>query len=256
MHSPATGVRRLLHPALRASAVVLTCSRSVHAPAMADQVMAWVLAHARRLPALWRAQGERRWAQEEVLAAAPPQSLRGRTMLLVGYGAAGRELAVRARPFGLRLVGVRRRIDDGGDLVDRMVPPERVEEALAAADVVVNLLPHTDDTRGFFGEGRFAAMRPGACFINVGRGATVDEAALAAALAEGRLGGAALDVFAREPLPAESPLWDAPGVQIAPHLAGVSDTLWPDLIARFAENLGRYLAGEPLLGVVDRERGY
>jgi len=121
----------------------------------------------------------------------------------------------------------------------------------------VNLLPNTPATRGFFDRERIGRMKPGAFFAGVGRGATVDEAALARALESGHLAGAGLDVFAEEPLPASSPLWTAPGVRITPHVAGVGHPLlWPRLVDLFSDNLTRYREGRPLRNAVDKSRGY
>lgn len=256
IHSAATGVRRLLYPELVSSDIVLTCARGVHAPFMAEQVMAWILAHYRRLPALERARAERRWSQAELLVDAPPDTLFGRTVLVVGFGSTGNELASRLHPFGARVSAVTRsgnpvpvaKITGTLDDLDRLLPE---------ADIVVNCLPNTDATAGVFNAARFAAMRPHTFFANVGRGSTVDEAALAEALHAGRLAGAGLDVFAQEPLPPESPLWDAPGVQISPHVAGVGgEMLWQFQTVVFENNLRRYLAGEPLEDTVDKIAGY
>ena len=257
IHSPATGVRRLLHPAVVASDVVLTCSRGVHAPFLAEQVMAWLLAWVREHERMRRAQEAGEWVQERLLAEAPPRTLLGTTALLVGYGAAGRELARRLRPFGVGVLAVRRRPERGAEEADAVFGLDHGDPLLARADIVVDLLPGTEATDGFFDRRRLGLMRPGAFFANVGRGRTVDEEALAELLAAGRLAGAGLDVFEHEPLEAASPLWRAPGLQLSPHLAGVGHPqLWPRLGERFAENLRRYRAGMPLLGVVDKTAGY
>jgi phosphoglycerate dehydrogenase-like enzyme len=257
IHSPATGVRRYLYPELVASEVILTCSRGVHAPFLAEQVMAWLLAHVRRLHRLGRAQEGRRWIQAELLRDAPPETLVGRTAILVGYGATGEELARRLRPFGVRVLAVRRNPERGAPGAEEVVGPEEIDELLPRAQIVVNLLPNTEATRGYFDRTRLARLPRGGLFLNVGRGTTVDEAALAEMLAAGHLGGAALDVFTEEPLESQSPLWTLPGVQISPHVAGVGHPLlWPRLVDLFLENLRRFREGKGLRGQVDKIAGY
>jgi phosphoglycerate dehydrogenase-like enzyme len=159
-------------------------------------------------------------------------------LLVVGLGAIGREVARLGEAFGMRVLAVRRR---EGDL----------DELLPQADVVVVTLPLTDETRGLISRERVAAMRDGAIFVNVGRGGVVDEEALVEALRSHRLRGAALDVFATEPLPESSPLWDLDNVLVSPHTAALSYRENERIVELFAENLRRYLAGEELLSRID-----
>jgi phosphoglycerate dehydrogenase-like enzyme len=184
-------------------------------------------------------------------------------MLIVGYGATGRELGRRAEAFGVKVIGVR----SGAPLNRHAYTTEsagfdlshvkQLDGLLPQADIVVNLLPNTEKTQEFFSREILMRMRPGTFFANVGRGATVDETALAELLASGHLGGAGLDVFATEPLPEDSHLWELPNVQITPHLAGVGHPiLWERLVDLFAGNLRRFLDGDPLENVVDKEKGY
>jgi phosphoglycerate dehydrogenase-like enzyme len=257
IQSTATGVRRLLYPALRESEVILTSSRGVQAPFVAEHLAALLLAHERRIDRFLAAQHDRRWIGDSVLHDAPPESLAGRTLLIVGYGAIGRELARRLRPFGMRVVGVKRDPSSGGGDADAVHAPGDLDALLPDADVVAVLLPHTDETRGLFGEERFRAMKPGALFLSGGRGVTVDLAALERALASGTVAWAGLDVFPEEPLAPESPVWEIPRLWISPHVAGAArGVLWERLGDLFARNLRRYLDGEPLENVVDLERGY
>ncbi len=257
IQTPSTGVRRMLHPALVESDVLLTCARGVHAPFMAEHVMAWVLAHARRLHGLCSAQDEARWTQDDLVERHPPESLLGKTMLLVGYGATGRELARRAHAFGMRVLAVRRRPERGSEDADEAGGIADLDRFLPRADVVVDLLPGTDDTAGFFDRRRLNLLPPGAFFANVGRGTTVDEAALEDLLASGRIGGAGLDVFGTEPLPPESPFWELANVQVSPHVAGVAfPALWDRLIGLFSRNLRAWREGRPLESVVDKRLGY
>jgi phosphoglycerate dehydrogenase-like enzyme len=208
--------------------IVWASSAGVHATPLAEWSMFGILAFAKGLPRLRRDQAAHRWGHY------PVPELRGTTVLVVGLGAIGREVARLAEAFGMRVLAVRR---GEGDL----------DELLPRADAVVVTLPLTDETRGMFSRERIAAMRPGAIFVNVGRGAVVDEDALVEALRAGRIQGAALDVFAEEPLPAESPLWDLENVIVSPHTAALSVRENERIVDLFAENLRRYLAGEELL---------
>jgi phosphoglycerate dehydrogenase-like enzyme len=209
------------------------------------------LAHARRLPAALARQAEGRWARDGAVGTV----LRGRTLGVVGLGTIGTEVARRAAAFGMRVWGVRR---SGAPVagVDRVVAPDRLDEVLRLADYLALTLPLTPETRGLIGARELALLPRGAFVVNVGRGGLVDETALAEAIAAGRLGGAGLDVFEQEPLPASSPLWRLPGVIITPHVGGSSPGFLDRAVPFFCENLKRYLSGEPLLNRVDVTRGY
>jgi phosphoglycerate dehydrogenase-like enzyme len=244
------GVDRVLFPELVASPVVLTNAVGVFDPSIAEFVLGLLLAFVKFLPEVLADQRERRWRYRET------DSLMDKTLTIVGFGRIGRAVAQRARAFGMRIIGVRRNAAGPDPAADLVLPVERLVEALAQADFVAITAPLTPDTRGLIGAAELAALRPGAYLINVGRGGIVDEAALRDALESGRLRGAALDVVAQEPLPPESPLWTTRNLIITPHIAG-DDYRWHDrMAALFRENLRRYLAGEPLLGVVDKQRGY
>jgi phosphoglycerate dehydrogenase-like enzyme len=183
-------------------------------------------------------------------------SIAGKTVCLVGTGEIGSAYAWAARRLGLRVIGVRRsaRPHPG---VDRMVPLARLHAALGAADFVVTSAPLTPATAGLFDAAAFAAMRPGAGFINVGRGGVVDHAALVAALRSGQVGNAVLDVYPAEPLPPDSPLWQAPNLVMVPHVAMDDADRFLDRCLDIAfENVGRHLGGRPLRNVVDPVRGY
>ncbi|MGB0040023.1 MAG: NAD(P)-dependent oxidoreductase, partial [Terriglobales bacterium] len=158
--------------------------------------------------------------------------------------------------LGMRVIAVREHPEKGSEGADAVFGPEDIDELFRQADYVVLAAPVTDRTRAIANAGRLALMKPTACLINVGRGPLVDEAALAAALREKKIGGAALDVFPKEPLFADSPLWDLPNLLITPHTAALTDKLWERHYALFSENLRRYLANQPLLAVVDKRRGY
>ncbi len=262
------GVDQLLgHPLLRS--VILTTSSGIHAPAMAEYSLMMILAFAHRLPRMIEYQGRAEWPQQR-WALFVPQELRDATIGLVGYGSIGRETARLARAFGMRILALKRhvdqRVDNGwslpdvgdaaGENVDRLFAPDQLHAMLAECDYVVVAAPLTPETRGLLSAAEFQAMKHEAVIINVARGGVIDEAALIDALRNRVIGGAALDVFEQEPLPADSPLWHLPNVILSPHVSGFTPHYDERAIALFAENLRRYAAGEPLLNVVDVKRGY
>ncbi|MHB8926217.1 MAG: D-2-hydroxyacid dehydrogenase [Bacillota bacterium] len=248
IHVFSAGVDRLISPAMLASPAVLTNSRGAHAIPMAEHVMGLILAFERGLPALLQQQKERRWNPLKL------REVYGSTLGLVGYGGIGREVARRARGFGMKIVAVRKHpaAEEGVEIWAL----ERLDDLFAASDHVVASIPLTDESRHLIGERQFRAMKPTAYFFNLGRGPVVDEEALIAALREKRLAGAGLDVFETEPLPADSPLWDLPNVIVSPHTSASSPRQQERVVAVFAENLGRFLAGQPLINVVDKAAGY
>jgi phosphoglycerate dehydrogenase-like enzyme len=175
---------------------------------------------------------------------------------LVGLGSIGRAVSKRAKALDMRVIAVREHPEKGRESADTVFGPAQIDEVFRSADYIVLAAPVTNATKAIANVERMALMKPDACLINVGRGQLVDEAALAAALLEKKIGGAALDVFPHEPLPADSPLWDLPNLLITPHTAALTDKLWERHYALFAENLRRYIDGRPLLGMVDKRRGY
>lgn len=240
-----------LHTAGLAEAhITLTSNAGANSVGIAEFVMARILEWAKHLRAIDTSQSRRAWEPHYGL------QLSGATIGLIGLGAINTEVARRARAFGMSVIASRRDVSAGAEDVDRLVPPGRLEELLGAADVVVAAVPETVETRGLLDEAALAAMRPGAFLVNVGRGSVLDEAALVQALEEGRLGGAALDVVAHEPLPPDHPLWTTPGVAVSAHCASVPSALFTNLFRSFAANLRRYLDDEPLLHRVDIARGY
>jgi phosphoglycerate dehydrogenase-like enzyme len=254
VHSPAAGVGSMLFPAMQASPVVLSNSRGMNAVAVAEHALMLMLAAVRRLPTAVRAQSERRWAANE-LSGLP--SLCGRTLLVVGLGAIGREVARMASGLGMRVLGTRR---ETGDPVPEGVAeargPSALPALLPAADLVVLAAPLTAETRGMIGAAELARMKPSAWLVNVARGRLIDERALIEALERGMIAGAALDVFEREPLPDASPLWSMPNVLITPHVAGFRDDYWAAATELFAANLRRYRSGETVANIVDKQSGY
>jgi D-2-hydroxyacid dehydrogenase (NADP+) len=237
--------------------ILVTNSRGVQSVPIAEHVMACLLALARRLPETLRDQQERMWRPNVLVGEASPWLLAGRTMGIIGVGTLGEAVAVRAKAFGMRVIGLRRNpargVPKGFDDVVGRADRERL---LAEADVIVIAAPLTPETDRLIDAAAIATMKPGAIVINVARGQLVDEAALADALEAGRLGGAALDVFTTEPLPSHSPLWAMPNVIVTPHNSGFRTGHFDAVIDLFAENLKRFEGGVELLNVVDLERGY
>ncbi|MFZ3342713.1 MAG: D-2-hydroxyacid dehydrogenase, partial [Terriglobales bacterium] len=257
IHSPAAAVHQLMFPELIESDVVLTNARDVHGPVVAEHVIALIFALAKKIPGSVDLQRKHVWGQQLLWDELPRvREVAGATLGLVGLGSIGRPLVKSAKALGMRVVAVREHPEKGSDGADVVFGPEGVGELFRQADYVVLAAPVTESTKAIANAEHLALMKPGACLINVGRGALVDETALAAALREKKIGGAALDVFPKEPLAADSPLWDLPNLLITPHTAALTDKLWERHYALFSENLRRYLDGKPLLAVVDKRKGY
>jgi phosphoglycerate dehydrogenase-like enzyme len=258
VQSPAVGVGNLMFPELLASDVVITSARGIRARSIAEHVLGVTIALARKLPVALRAQIAHRWAQEELEGAdVDVRTLQGQRMGIVGLGAIGLELVKIAAPFGFRISAIRRRVDAPAPPgVDAVWPPDRLLDLLAQSDVVVLAAPHTPETRHLIGRRELDAFKRGALLVNIARGKLVDDEAVIEALRDGRLGGAALDVFSQEPLPASSPYWDLPNVIVTPHTSGAMRDYWTPLVALFAENLRRFEKGEALLNIVDKAAGY
>lgn len=267
------GVDHVVGTALWASAVPITSLGGVSAGPLAEFVLFQLLGFAHHLPKLLATRDRREWPRAahrftEFL----PTRLAGATLGVVGYGRIGRQIGRLARGHGMRVLGVTR----SGRPPDPACSPPRFPEVptgpandptelfgpdglygvLAASDYVVLVVPLTPETAGLIDSAALAAMRPGAVLVNVSRGGVLDEAALLQALRAGHLRGAALDVFATEPLPAEAPWWREPGVFVTPHVSGLAPDYAADVLALVSENLRRLLAGEQLLNCVDRVKGY
>jgi D-2-hydroxyacid dehydrogenase (NADP+) len=258
VQSPAAGVGSLMFPELLASDVVVTSARGIRARSIAEHVIGVTIALARQLPLAMRAQVQHRWVQDELEGpASSVRPLQGLRMGILGLGAIGSEVATLASALGLRVSAIRRRPDSPVPAgIDAVWPPDRLLDLLADSDVVVLALPHTPGTKQLIGARELDAMKRGALLINVARGKLLDDNAVVAALRDGRLGGAALDVFTREPLDASNPYWDLPNVIVTPHTAGAMRDYWTPLVSLFTENLGRFERGEPLVNVVDKQLGY
>lgn len=250
------GVERCVSlPELAARRPLLTNMQRITAPVIAEHVIAMMMSLSRRLPAFAEAQRKGQWRRDEAMTE-NMQVIRGKTMLVAGLGGIGTETARRAHALGMKVTATRASKREGPDFVSRVGLPPELPELAAEADVIVNALPLTDETRGLFNAGLFRTMKSSALFINVGRGGTVVTGDLIAALENGEIAGAGLDVTDPEPLPTDHPLWHAPNTIITPHVATRSDLKGEARWRVVRENLRRYAAGEPMLSVVDIERGY
>jgi phosphoglycerate dehydrogenase-like enzyme len=231
--------------------ILLTTAAGVHAQPLAEFALLGMLYFTRELPRLRTQQQEHFWERY------CGRELRGSTALLLGLGHVGRRVAQLAACAGVRVVATRRSAE--GDIppgVERVVPLDQLDSVLPQADFLVIALPGTPETENLISRERLEALKAGAVIVNVGRGTVVDEPAMIELLQSGRLGGAALDVFAVEPLPSSSPLWDMPNVIVSPHSMSTVEAENERIVELFIENLHRFLAGEPLINVYGHERGY
>jgi phosphoglycerate dehydrogenase-like enzyme len=243
VHIHSAGADRPVYQRLRARGVQVSTSSGANASVVAHSALAGVLALARHLPQLWQAQRERRWSP--LIASGLPRDLEGQHAVLVGWGPIGQEIGRLLRAFGLRVTVVRQQDRPAGEGF-ATVACARLHAVLPQADWLLLACPLTDATRGLIDATALALLPPSARLVNVARGELVDEAALVAALQSGRLAGAFLDVFAHEPLPADSPLWSLPNVIATPHSAGFSDGNAARVQRLFLDNLRRFCAGQPL----------
>jgi phosphoglycerate dehydrogenase-like enzyme len=257
VHSTAAAVGILPLEDLAPRGVLITNSRGIQATAIAEYVMGGLLVLSRRFNLTLAAQPERRWIQNELTDKAWPWSLAGRRMTIVGLGTIGQEVARRAHAFGMHVTGVRRRpAEPPPAYADRIIGPGHLHDALRGADVLVLAAPSIPETDRLIGAEQIALLNRGAILINVARGRIVDEAPMISALQNGQLGGAVLDVFDKEPLDPDSPLWTLPNAVITPHSSGVRPDHWDEVIDLFSENLSRFQRGEALRNVVDCAAGY
>jgi phosphoglycerate dehydrogenase-like enzyme len=255
------------HPII--NRVQVTTTSGIHAPNMAEYVLMMMLTWSHRLRNIFEHQQRGEWPKIRWELFAPAE-LRYASIGIIGYGSIGREVARMARAFGMRVLAMKRDIFDTLDVgwqlpgvgdeesssVDRLYAPDELRALLAESDYIVIAAPLTDQTRGMFGADELHRMKKNAVLINIARGPIIQEAALVEALREGAIGGAILDVFDKEPLPADHPLWKLPNAIISPHVSGFSHDYDERAMALFAANLGRYLENDRLINVVDPVRGY
>ena len=247
------GTGQLQSAGLDAAGIALTSNAGSNSLAIGEFVVGRILQHWKRFPEIEAAQQAHEWNQTLY-----GREVAGSTLGLIGLGHINAVVAERAHAFGMQVLATRRSGGPGSTApnVDEVLPTSELHTMLGRADAVAAAVPETPETIGLMDAAAFAAMKPGAFFCNVGRGSLVDEKALIAALENGHVAAAALDVASQEPLPADHPLWDAPNLYLSPHVSTSPTALFPNVHRMFRENLQRFLAGEPLENVVDASRGY
>jgi phosphoglycerate dehydrogenase-like enzyme len=252
VHSLSAGVEHVMFPELLHSSVPLTNGRGVFRRSLGEFVLAAAMFFAKDLRRMVRNQEAGQWQQFDV------EELHGRTLGIVGYGEIGRAAAERAKPFGMRVLAIRRRPDLSASdpLLDGAYAPAQLHDLLRESDYVVVAAPNTPETRGMIGEAEFGVMKPNAVIINVGRGPVISEPALVQALRDGQIRGAALDVFDQEPLPAGHPFYELPNVLLSPHCADHTEGWIEMAMAMFVRNFEHFVNGEPLENIVDKQAGY
>ncbi|MFQ5420136.1 MAG: D-2-hydroxyacid dehydrogenase [Anaerolineae bacterium] len=263
------GIDSLINTPIWDTDIAITSASGIHAPNMAQYAITQMLIWAHRVSNWFKYQREGKWPGQRWNRFLPHE-LRGQTLGIVGYGSIGREIARLAKGFGMRILVSKRDArqiqdndfslpgigDPGGTLPDRIYPGEALRSMLTECDYVALVLPLTGQTRGLFDASIFKQMKPNAFFINIGRGGLVNEKDLIKALKKGWIAGAGLDVFETEPLPESSPFWQMENVILTPHISGFTPAYDDRVTDLFAVNLRRYLAGEPLLNLVNREKEY
>jgi len=257
VHVPKVGIEEVFREGIAGGRFQMSSARGIYAVPMAEHVIAMLFLLARRWYRVAALQREGRWSQEEGGMQPPvPEDLEEKTLGILGYGDTGRAIAKRARPFGMRILGVKHRTEIGTEGADEIFPLDGLRTVLQESDFVVMLLPSSDQTRRILGVPEFRCMKQSAFFLNISRGNVIDEPALIGALETGAIAGAALDVFAEEPLRLSSPLWHMPNVIITPHNCNYTESFWRRNTERFGENLRRLKAGEPLIAAIDPALGY
>lgn len=250
LHVTRGGVNTYLTPTVKARPIQVTGSKGVHGTVYAEFALACIFALAKKLPECWAAQGQKRWTKPA------PIEVEGKTLGIVGLGTAGSELARKAKALGLRVIATKRKAAPKPEYVDELGTPEFLTRLLSQSDFVVLLLASVPSTFNILGEQELRSMKKSAYLINLTGGRAVEEKLLVRALKEGWIAGAALDAFARQPLPEDSELWGLSNVIITPRIGGVTEQKWALLLPIFVDNLKRFIAGEPLRNLVDKELGY
>jgi phosphoglycerate dehydrogenase-like enzyme len=250
IQSSAAGLDKLLVPELVNRGLTITNASGIHAAAVAECAWALTLAIGRGLHTYVRQQ------QQHVWKWGPLTDMFGGTVGVIGLGGIGRQFARVACAFDMRVIAVDPHAREKPESVAELWPLSRLDDLLEQSDIVLIACPYTPETHNLIDRRRLALMRPTAILVNIARGGIIEEEALVAALRAGKLGGAGLDVTETEPLPPSSPLWDAPNLIISPHCGGISSHRVRKLVEFFCENLRRYVAGRPLLNLVDQRRGY
>ncbi len=257
IHSTSAGVGQLAYPELVASGIVVTNASGVFSIPMAEHTIGLLLAMARNFPDTVRQQDQKIWSQQTLWD--KPQhltELNGTTLVIVGFGSIGREIAQRASALAMKVIGVTRSGKGDTTSAQKIVSVKKLDDVLPEADYVVLAAPETRETKRLFDSARIARMKRGARIINLARGTLLDDSALVRALESGQLGGAAIDVTEPEPLPAKSPLWTAPNLFITPHTSAISKRLWQRETDLLVQLLERWFDGRELFNRVDLTEGY
>lgn len=246
------GVDRTLTPEIAASSVIMTNASGIHVIPISELVFAFILTFAKHLPQYLENQKQRKWDPY------PSQILAGKTLGIIGLGNIGRRIAHLGKAYDMRVVGTRRHVRQicRARDCDVVYPREQLDQLLAESDYVVMSIPHTRETDKMIGEKELRQMKKTAFLVNIGRGKTVDEAALIRALQEHWIAGAGLDTFLQEPLPTDNPLWGLPNAIVTPHMSGRTEDYMTKATDIFVANLKRYLEGKRLINVVDKKLGY
>lgn len=253
IHSRSAGLEQTLFPELIKSEVILTNGSGVFSPSLGEFVVAAILYFAKDFRRMIRNQAAGVWEQFDVTMVS------GQTLGIVGYGSIGRAIAARARALEMKVLGLKRSVSQRSPedlLIDEIYGPERRLEMFSRCDYLAVTVPLTEETRGLIAAAEFAVMKKNAVVINVGRGPTIDEAAMLKALSENRIRGAALDVFDQEPLPKDHPFYSAENVLLSPHCADHTPDWHDNAMRFFLVQLGRFERGDDLFNVVDKRRGY
>lgn len=250
------GLDRQVTPELKSRNVFITNASGVHAPNIAEQIITYILMFTRRMPYYMHAQSARKWAHNDVISF---EELSGKTLGIVGLGRVGEALAVRAASFGMKVIATKRDVSSRYEqsiIPDELYRPDQLPDMLSKCDHVCIALPYTRETHHLFDIDMLANIKESAYLYNTSRGRIIDEQALINALKNGKLRGAGLDVFETEPLSADSPLWEMDNVIITPHVSGFTPHYFARAAAILADNLERFIEGQPLKNLYDPQRGY
>ena len=250
LHVTRGGLHAYLTPLVKARPIQVTGSKGIHGTVFSEFALACILALAKKLPECMEAQQQRKWQK---LA---PVEVEGKTLGIVGLGTAGTELARKAKALGLRVIATKRTPTPKPDYVDELGTPEFLPQLLSESDFVVLLQASIPSTVNILGAKELRSMKKSAYLINLTGGKAIEEKLLVQALKENWIAGAALDAFARQPLPEDSELWNLPNVIISPRIGGLTEQKWAPLLPIFVDNLKRFVAGEPLRNLVNKDLGY
>jgi D-2-hydroxyacid dehydrogenase (NADP+) len=250
VHALAAGVDRLLFPEFVASDIILTNSSGVHPVPISEHVLGLMLLFTRKLQTSVKNQLHKKWERPH------PVELYKKTVGIIGFGSIGERIGSVCMCMGMYVIGIKNNADNTTENAHEIYPPDKLDDLLTRSDFVVVALPLTDATKHYITYKELSLMKNTAYIINISRGKTIDQQDLITALQENIIAGAGLDVFEEEPLPDNSPLWDMDNVIITPHYAGSTPVYFDRAIDIFCENLQKFLNNEPMINVVDKEKGY